>query len=191
MELVVSLRLNEVTEYAGRRIQRKAPSAQEIRHMTKRTALVEQAGGIVVWGDKLILHRTDKRNLVFPKGHVEAGESTVEAAVREVEEETGLIAEPIECAGTAEFAEGDKIRRVTYFVMQACRETPEWSEHCGIDTFPVPLDWADSLLKHQQTRAILAQVLPRLERLAHVGKRPKQSAGRKAALTGAPLLGLS
>ena len=159
--------------------------------MTKKTALVEQAGGIVVWGDKLILHRTDKRNLVFPKGNVEAGESTVEAAVREVEEETGLIAEPIESAGTAEFAEDDKVRRVTYFVMQACRETPEWRKHCGTDAFPVPLDWADSLLKHQQTRAILAHVLPRVERLAHAGNRRKQSVGGKAVLTGAPLLGLS
>ncbi len=158
--------------------------------MTKRTALVEQAGGIVVWGDKLILHRTDKRNLIFPKGHVEAGESTVEAAVREVEEETGLIAEPIECAGTAEFTEDEEIRRVTYFVMQACRETPEWRKHCGTDAFPVPLEWADSLLKHEQTRAILAPVLPRVERLAHAGNRRKRSAGREAVLMGAPL-GLS
>jgi len=155
--------------------------------MAEKTALVEQAGGIVLWGDKVILRRTDKRNLVFPKGHVEAGESTVEAAVREVEEETGLIAEPVECAGTAEFAEDDKIRRVTYFVMQACRETPEWSRHCGTDAFPVPLEWADSLLKHEQTRAILAHVLPRVERLAHGGNRRKRSAGRKADLMGSPI----
>lgn len=52
------------------------------------------AGGIVtknIHGQEYILLVIKKDGLLtFPKGHVEAGEKIEEAAVREVEEETGL-----------------------------------------------------------------------------------------------------
>ena len=35
------------------------------------------------------------RVLALPKGHVDPGESTIEAAEREVREETGIVAEPV------------------------------------------------------------------------------------------------
>ena len=35
------------------------------------------------------------RVLALPKGHVDPGESTIEAAAREVREETGIVAEPV------------------------------------------------------------------------------------------------
>lgn len=52
--------------------------------------LVEAAGGVVVNGhdEILMIYRNNRWDL--PKGHVEAGEGFITAAVREVEEETGL-----------------------------------------------------------------------------------------------------
>lgn len=49
------------------------------------------AGGIVVFGQKVLLvHQRRTTSWTFPKGHIEDGESEIEAARREVLEETGL-----------------------------------------------------------------------------------------------------
>jgi 8-oxo-dGTP pyrophosphatase MutT (NUDIX family) len=50
----------------------------------------ESAGGIVVDDDRLLLLRKPKlREVVLPKGHVEAGETPQATALRETMEETG------------------------------------------------------------------------------------------------------
>lgn len=60
------------------------------------------AGGVVVRGDRVVVivparrAAGDSRVLALPKGHVDPGESPIEAAMREVREETGVIvAEPV------------------------------------------------------------------------------------------------
>ena len=61
------------------------------------------AGGIVFNGDKVLVLRNWKGVWVFPKGHVELGESREEAALREVFEETGLHARIGGPAGMSSF----------------------------------------------------------------------------------------
>jgi 8-oxo-dGTP diphosphatase len=52
---------------------------------------VRAAGGIVTRDGKVLLvHRPKYDDWTFPKGKLDAGESDEQAAVREVEEETGL-----------------------------------------------------------------------------------------------------
>lgn len=59
------------------------------------------AGGVVVRGeDVLVIVPTRRaadgsRVLALPKGHVDAGESRLEAAIREVREEAGVNVEPV------------------------------------------------------------------------------------------------
>jgi 8-oxo-dGTP pyrophosphatase MutT (NUDIX family) len=49
------------------------------------------AGGLVVEGDRILLISTQAgRRWQLPKGHIEPGESAEQAAVREVQEETGV-----------------------------------------------------------------------------------------------------
>jgi len=50
------------------------------------------AGGIVVHGQQVLLIHDRYGRWTFPKGHVEAGETPEQAAVREVWEETGVRA---------------------------------------------------------------------------------------------------
>src|SRR6185437_316411 len=59
------------------------------------------AGGVVVRGDEVVVivptrRASDGSKVVgLPKGHIDPGESPLEAATREVREETGIVAEPI------------------------------------------------------------------------------------------------
>jgi 8-oxo-dGTP pyrophosphatase MutT (NUDIX family) len=60
------------------------------------------AGGVVVRGDRVVVivpvrrAANNSRVLALPKGHVDPGERPLEAAMREVREETGVIvAEPV------------------------------------------------------------------------------------------------
>jgi 8-oxo-dGTP pyrophosphatase MutT (NUDIX family) len=56
-----------------------------------RTEHHRSAGGLVIQGARILLISTrEGRRWQLPKGHIEAGETADEAAVREVREETGV-----------------------------------------------------------------------------------------------------
>jgi len=56
------------------------------------TVCYTAAGGVVVNNDTvLLLQRPGRNEIRLPKGHVEAGESFSEAALREVTEESGYV----------------------------------------------------------------------------------------------------
>jgi len=61
------------------------------------------AGGIVFNGDRVLVLKNWKGVWVFPKGHVELGESREEAALREVFEESGVHASIVGAAGMSSF----------------------------------------------------------------------------------------
>jgi 8-oxo-dGTP pyrophosphatase MutT (NUDIX family) len=73
------------------------------------------AGGVVVRGESaledeqvVVIVPTRRapdgsRVLALPKGHVDPGETDLEAAEREVREETGLVAEPVHELGEARY----------------------------------------------------------------------------------------
>lgn len=63
--------------------------------LKRQFSVVEAAGGAVLNanGELLMIHLREHWDL--PKGHIEAGESDARAALREVEEETGIVAEII------------------------------------------------------------------------------------------------
>ncbi|HLM87196.1 MAG TPA: NUDIX domain-containing protein [Solirubrobacteraceae bacterium] len=71
------------------------------RRARKADAREFSAGGVVVRGEQLVAIVPTRRAadgsrvLALPKGHVDPGESPIEAAVREVREETGIVAEPV------------------------------------------------------------------------------------------------
>jgi len=63
----------------------------------------------------------------FPKGLIDKGESTLETALREVEEEGGVKAEVVKKLGASSYFfvwEGEKIfKTVTYFLMKYLKDT--------------------------------------------------------------------
>lgn len=92
---------------------------------------VPQAGGIVVRrdGDRLsvllVRAKKDPAIWIFPKGHIELGETADAAALREVHEEAGIVGDVVGPVGQPlEFQSGDELVRVQYFLIRARAETP-------------------------------------------------------------------
>lgn len=91
------------------------------------------AGGVLTRDDGklfLVLERPGRPEVRLPKGHVEAGETTAQAAVREVQEETGYV--DIEIAAdlgsiTHSFyvpaRDAEVTRTESYFLMRLIGET--------------------------------------------------------------------
>jgi 8-oxo-dGTP pyrophosphatase MutT (NUDIX family) len=88
----------------GRRGRRPAERRRRLRTVDETSA-----GGLVVdhvAGTAAVIGRLDRRGRLLwslPKGHIEAGETAEEAAVREVEEETGIIGRVVAPLGTIDF----------------------------------------------------------------------------------------
>jgi 8-oxo-dGTP diphosphatase len=123
--------------------------------------LVEAAGGVVIRGepgdrDVLLVHRPRYDDWSLPKGKLDGGESHEEAAVREVEEETGW-----RCALGAPLPEvryvdaAGRPKRVRYWLMRG-RHEDTWRPTDEVDD----RRWAGqrdaaAMLSHDHDRGIL------------------------------------
>jgi len=90
----------------------------------KHSRVVDQAGGVLFRyvndGFEVLTVRSktfpDQR--IFPKGHIEEGETEEETAVRELLEEGGMAGEIVGyCGWQREFIFKDKLYRVKYYAM--------------------------------------------------------------------------
>jgi len=84
-------------------------SVQPSGRPTRAQAREFSAGGVVVRGDEVVVIVPTRRAadgskvLALPKGHVDPGETPVQAAQREVREETGIRAEPLRELGQTRY----------------------------------------------------------------------------------------
>lgn len=123
------------------------------------------AGGIVFKEGKpsqwLIIQPKDTERWQLPKGHIDPGESSKEASVREVFEEGGVRAEILEKVGNQRYffqLKGKKIvKSVAFFLMRflALEGSPDPKE-IGEAKF-VPFAEAVSLLTFKDDRGLLSK----------------------------------
>src|SRR4051812_48351183 len=85
------------------------------------------AGGVVVRGGRILLvHRPKYNDWAFPKGKLEDGESWEAAALREVEEETGLRCALGAYVGATHYELREGTKEVRYFLMSGIGDaTPQ------------------------------------------------------------------
>jgi ADP-ribose pyrophosphatase YjhB (NUDIX family) len=120
------------------------------------------AGGVVAKREAaglrylLVRARRDPTQWIFPKGHVEAGETIEETAVREVREEAGVDAEVVELLDILEFPD----ERIALFLMRYVGEaaSTEKREAAWLD-----YDQARRRLSFAESRELLSRARMRLE----------------------------
>ena len=130
---------------------------------------VEQAGGIVFRHSRagisilLVRAKRDPSAWIFPKGHIEPGETARETAVRETREEAGVQGEAIgEIGDPQEFQWEGQWFRVRYFLIRMISESDETD---GREKAWFLIDKALKRVSFKSARALLRQARKKIEAL--------------------------
>ena len=125
---------------------------------------VRAAGGLVVregtnGGEILVVHRPAYDDWSFPKGKLEPGEREEDAAIREVEEETGLRCRLEREIATTRYRDGrGRPKTVRYWLM-----TPEGGRLAAANEIDdarfVPVADAPGLLTYERDRELLELIV--------------------------------
>ena len=129
---------------------------------------VVRAAGAVVWRsgadgrrEIAVVHRPKYDDWSLPKGKLDPGEDDRAAAVREVAEETGAVAEVTADLGSVSYAVRSRGRPaqkvVRYYVMHASA-SPAFTPNDEIDALRwVDVDTAESLVSYDLDRDVLGR----------------------------------
>jgi 8-oxo-dGTP pyrophosphatase MutT (NUDIX family) len=128
------------------------------------------AGGLVVDGSDAearaaLIGRLDRRGRLswsLPKGHVEAGETNEDAAVREVAEETGITGRVVAPLGTIDFwfvADGRRVHKTVHHFLLLASGGELSDEDIEVEQVEwVPLDQLADRLAYDDERRLIEQV---------------------------------
>jgi 8-oxo-dGTP pyrophosphatase MutT (NUDIX family) len=130
------------------------------------------AGGVVVRdGEVVVIVPTRRaadgsRVLALPKGHVDPGETPIEAATREVREETGIVAEPVVELGESRYwyrRDGRTIGKTVAFFLFDFREGDTADHDDEVEEVRwIGLQQARTALSHAAEREMVELALARL-----------------------------
>jgi 8-oxo-dGTP pyrophosphatase MutT (NUDIX family) len=128
------------------------------------------AGGLVIRNmsgrPHLAVVRVRDDILALPKGHPEKGESSQDAALREVREETGLEATPVEKLGDIKYwyaRDGDRVMKiVTFFLFRYHSGRLEDHDHEVEEALWIPLEEAPERLAYRSEKEIAETALSRV-----------------------------
>ena len=130
---------------------------------------MRQGGALVFRTDEgelrllLVRSKKDPRLWVFPKGHIDPGETPAETALRESHEEAGVTGELIGPTGrTLAFQSGTEWVEVEYFLVRLISEadSPE-----GRQKIWVSPDEAIERVSFDSARDLVRGILPLIEQL--------------------------
>lgn len=119
--------------------------------------------------DKKVLMLNSEGEWVFPKGHVESGETYLETAIRELKEETNVSVIPSWCIGQVDefrfYFDGEKavkVIKVFAFVVDAEQKITYNQEEGFLDGSWVDVDIAIKKIKHDDARNALKRALEKI-----------------------------
>ncbi len=120
---------------------------------------IQAAGGILVRDGRVaIVHRPRYDDWTLPKGKLEPGEESEQAALREVWEETGFRARlGRELPSTSYIDHKDRPKRVRYWLMEP--ESGDFAPNDEVDELRwVTPEEAQELLTHERDGALLREL---------------------------------
>ncbi|MET0512378.1 MAG: NUDIX domain-containing protein [Thermoleophilaceae bacterium] len=110
--------------------------------------------------------RVREQILALPKGHPDPGESSAEAAQREVREEAGLETELVEKLGDIRYwyvRDGERVMKiVSFFLFRYRSGSVEDHDHEVEEALWIPLEEAPERLAYKGEREIAGTALSRL-----------------------------
>jgi len=134
------------------------------------------AGGVVLRGEEVAVivpkrrAADGKRVLALPKGHVDPGETALEAAEREVREEAGVIGEPVRQLGEARYQyrrDGRQIEKtVSFYLFRYLKGSIEDHDDEVEEASWLPLAEAQRKLTYEAEREIVRSALACVEEAA-------------------------
>ncbi|HEX3451862.1 MAG TPA: NUDIX domain-containing protein [Solirubrobacteraceae bacterium] len=143
------------------------------RQTQERSERERSAGGVVVRGEEIVVIVPTRRAsdgsrvLALPKGHIDPGESEVQAATREVREETGVVGEPVRELGESRYwyrRDGQTIpKSVLFFLFEYVEGDTDDHDDEVEEARWMPLAEAQSELSHAAERKIVAQAAAYLQ----------------------------
>jgi len=132
------------------------------------------AGGVVVRDDQVVVIVPTRRAadgssvLALPKGHVDPGESAIEAATREVREETGIVAKPVCELGQSRYwyrRDGRTVSKTVHFYLFSYLEGDTADHDDEVEQARwIGLAEAQQQLSYPAERDMVARALDRLHR---------------------------
>ena len=122
---------------------------------------IQAAGGVVVRDDGRValVHRPEYDDWTLPKGKLDAGESFEQAALREVEEETGLRARLVRSLPDVHYDVRGRPKLVRYWLM-AMESDPGFEPNAEVDEvrWLTPADAAELLTYDRDGEVVSAAV---------------------------------
>lgn len=139
----------------------------------KRPARERSAGGVVVRGEEVVVIVPTRRAsdgsrvLALPKGHIDPGENALQAATREVREETGIVGEPITELGETRYwyrRDGQTIpKSVCFYLFSYVEGSTDDHDDEVEEARWIALQDAQSQLSHTAEREMVARAVAYLE----------------------------
>lgn len=130
------------------------------------------SGGVVVFGNAILLLRKYNGDWVLPKGRVEANETLIDAARREVKEETGVKTEVIKYLGEIHYTyksawnDNGRVHKIVHWYMMKSTDlnAKPQKEEGFVEAKYIHVDRVLDLLKYDDERQIVKIVVDSLKK---------------------------
>ncbi|MDO5690289.1 MAG: NUDIX hydrolase [Tissierellia bacterium] len=124
------------------------------------------AGGVVINGDTVLTLRKFQGDWVLPKGRLEGDESSEAAAIREVEEESGVRGDIIKYIGYLKYiyvgVDGTKVNKTVHYYLMTSADgnmTNPQREEGFIEAVFMDTDKVLHKLKHEAERNMVKKAI--------------------------------